>query len=575
MTLLHALSQFGSSLNATAGFDRRLIHSIIQISAEGTLQTPKPEPLFTVETRTGAKGKVTTRKKRGRQQIAPARTRTRADAPILFADSGDYTLGLGRDPDKAARRHAAYRELLDTCVAETADPLVKAVILFYESGGIDHLQAPDTPVEEDPWAQTFLFLVDGREPWANPEVADWWARYVSEGTVGGGEPRPCLVCGRSGPVARIEPEKIRPVPGANTAGAALVSINQPAFEWFGRKQGDVAPICQSCSAAYTRGLNTLVRSADHRFNVGKGVLLFWAEGVDEQPTVLKRLMDPTGDNDAVSDINAELRRLREGARSSGVNIARFHSVTLGGNAGRLTVVDWIDVPLADVLDAAQKWSARTQVDDRVDPIGIRVLAQSLLAPGEDIRGTDVSALLRAALLRRPLPAGVLSRCLQRCRVGMAQDDTRYHVTRPQAALLRLVLEPASSEEYAMLDETRTDTPYVLGRILALCGQVQWAALGVERVGTRYYGSASTRPASVFSTLIQGAHVHLANPESGRLVRLDQRLGATLNLIDEIPATLTLREQARFALGYFHERNHLRSPRDDAASESFESAQKES
>ena len=56
--------------------------------------------------------------------------------------------------------------------------------------------------------------------------------------------------GEFGPVQRLHP-KIKGVRGAQSSGASLVSFNLDAFESFGRRQGNNAPISEQAAFAYT------------------------------------------------------------------------------------------------------------------------------------------------------------------------------------------------------------------------------------------------------------------------------------------------------------------------------------
>ncbi|MCS7303469.1 MAG: type I-C CRISPR-associated protein Cas8c/Csd1, partial [Candidatus Kapabacteria bacterium] len=76
---------------------------------------------------------------------------------------------------------------------------------------------------------------------------------------------------------------------------------------------------------------------------------------------------------------------------------------------------------------------------------------------------------------------------------------------------------------------------------------------------RYYGSASSAPASVFGTLLRMAQVHLSKLRKENQARyLEQELHDAMP--DQFPATLTLKQQALFALGYYHQRAELYKPR---------------
>jgi CRISPR-associated protein Csd1 len=76
------------------------------------------------------------------------------------------------------------------------------------------------------------------------------------------------------------------------------------------------------------------------------------------------------------------------------------------------------------------------------------------------------------------------------------------------------------------------------------------------VSERFYGAASTAPASVFGRLIRGAQPHLARLERdrrGAYFGIQRDIEDVVQRIGAFPNILTLKDQGRFALGYYHQR----------------------
>ena len=109
-----------------------------------------------------------------------------------------------------------------------------------------------------------------------------------------------------------------------------------------------------------------------------------------------------------------------------------------------------------------------------------------------------------------------------------------------------------------LEPQHPSTAYHCGRLLAVIEEIQRAALPAVNatIVDRFYGAASSTPAVVFGTLLRGAQPHLAKLERdnrGAYVNLQQRLEEVCARIGDWPATLPLKEQALFSLGYYHQR----------------------
>ena len=105
--------------------------------------------------------------------------------------------------------------------------------------------------------------------------------------------------------------------------------------------------------------------------------------------------------------------------------------------------------------------------------------------------------------------------------------------------------------------------YLCGRLLAEIEAAQRAAIPGAKatVVDRFYGAASTAPASVFGNLLRGTQAHLGKlkrDRPGAYVGIQQRLEEIMSGLQAFPRTLSLDEQALFVLGYYHQRAHDRA-----------------
>ena len=114
-----------------------------------------------------------------------------------------------------------------------------------------------------------------------------------------------------------------------------------------------------------------------------------------------------------------------------------------------------------------------------------------------------------------------------------------------------------------LDPTNANPAYLCGRLLAVLEGIQRAAIPGAKatIVDRFFGTASSAPASVFGRLMRGAQPHLSklerdNPNAYRA--LQRRMEEVTTGLDSFPRTLTLEEQGLFSLGYYHQRAHDRA-----------------
>lgn len=108
----------------------------------------------------------------------------------------------------------------------------------------------------------------------------------------------------------------------------------------------------------------------------------------------------------------------------------------------------------------------------------------------------------------------------------------------------------------MLDPENHSPAYRLGRLFATLEKVQEeASPGLNAtIRERYYGAASSTPVSVFTTLLRLKNHHLAKlTNRGRAINFERLIGEIMGGLSDFPRHLTLPEQGRFALGYYHQR----------------------
>lgn len=112
-----------------------------------------------------------------------------------------------------------------------------------------------------------------------------------------------------------------------------------------------------------------------------------------------------------------------------------------------------------------------------------------------------------------------------------------------------------------LNPDSPEPAYHLGRLFAVIEQVQRAAQHPIKLNStvrdKFYTTASTAPASVFGTLFSNMKNNLTKLRKNRPSHaffFDKTVGDILNkMSDDWPKTLPLKEQARFTVGYYHQR----------------------
>lgn len=107
-----------------------------------------------------------------------------------------------------------------------------------------------------------------------------------------------------------------------------------------------------------------------------------------------------------------------------------------------------------------------------------------------------------------------------------------------------------------LDVTNTNPGYRLGRLFAVLEKIQEeASPGINAtIRDRFYGAASGTPVAAFPHLMKLKNHHLAKLENrGRAVNMEKIVGEIMDGLDDFPTHLSLQDQGRFAVGYYHQR----------------------
>ena len=532
------------------------VRYIIELDADGRLLNRQP---------TDTADPSSPRTRRGQRRLVPQIQRASGIKSFLLADKADYSLGhVGENgkPERVAACHAAFLDLLEICAVQTGEAAVGAVQHFLRSDPLAQLGLDDTFSPGD----TVTFRVDGAFPIDLPSVRAFWAAEndpaAKEAPV-----MQCLVCGERRPVLDRLQGKIKGVPGGQTSGTSIVSANADAFESYGLHASLIAPTCADCGERFTKAANDLLANERTRIIMGGMAFIFWTrDGVAFDLRTF--LSDPKPD-----DVKALFESVRKGGRVPDVDDTKFYATALSGSGGRAVVRDWLDTTVGEVKDHLAGWFSLQRIvgpyGEEPQPLGLYALAAATVRDAQkELAPPTPRSLLRSALTGTPLPPVLLYQAVRRNRAEQG-------ITRPRAALIKLVLlsNQTTDKEDSMvqLDQDNPRPAYRCGRLLAVLEQIQHQAIpsAGQTIVDRFFGTASSAPASVFGRLIRGAQPHLGKLQRdrrGAYVALQRRLEDVLAGLPAsgFPRVLTLEDQGVFALGYYHQRAFDRAQAREAA-----------
>lgn len=495
--------------------------------------------------------------KRGERVDVPDLVVSSGIRPKLLAQDAKYVLGIGKPevkPERVAECHRQFVDLTRLCAEATREPTVEAVLNFLDDWNPD-IDAVRLPGQFDP-GDNLTFRVGGVRPVDKASVKAFWADYTAN------EDAPvmtCLVTGRDGPVASRLPVKIKRIPDGQSSGTSLVSADKSAFYSYNLKNSLTSPISRDAGEKFGKALNHLLADEKSRLFIGPSAYVFWTRektGFD----FASFLSRPESE-----DVKLLLQSPVSGKERSGIEGDDFYALALSASGGRAVVRDWLETTVPEAQENLKRWfQAQRMVNSQGepgDPLGLFPLAAGAYRDANKEMTPQVpAALVRAAVNGGRVPEDLLARAVRRNR---ADGD----VSRQRAALMKLVLIYGGETVAETLEELNPrveDPAYHCGRLLAQLEELQKAAIpGVKAtIVDRYYGAASSTPASVFGTLMRNHNAHIGKIRKERPgvgVAIQDRIGEITEKIGVyFPNTLTMRQQAVFALGFYHQRAHNRS-----------------
>lgn len=522
--------------------------------------------------------------------------------PFFLCENAAYLLGL--DEKGGTAKFAATAELHRTVLGGCSSEAARAVLGYFERG--TQLDALSQETREAMGKGGFIALWFAPKPcyaWEDQDIQAAWEAYCSarsdknEGGVEG----VCSVTGERAPIARLFPQ-VTGFAGAQSSGASLVSFNMGAFESYGKKQAYNASISEDAAFKAGTALRFLVKDEYHRVRLGDTTVVFWADrAVAREDSMLQRFLAvhdikaeaSEGAEDSVTreELYATLRAIGRGRSTASFDLEnRYYLLGLSPNAARLSVRFFYTETFGTLARHFAEY-----LDDMA-MVGLKrfslagLLRQTgVLGEADNIPSTLVHAAYDAMLTGSLFPQSLMGAVLTRMRCDRGAKHSWD--TCERAALLKACLvrkrrksgqEPVNERERIMegLNESNTNTGYVLGRLFAYIERAQELASGGTLNATvrdKYIGTAATAPSRVFPLLLGNCcqnhlgKIRKSNP--GAAVNLEKQIEEVMMLLDTlqdvvIPKTLDADDQAAFYIGFYQQKyviwNRRRQKADDAA-----------
>jgi CRISPR-associated protein, csd1 family len=510
-------------------------------------------------------------------------TRSSGVSSNFLCDNSKYMLGFDKDGSskrvlecfQAAKEK--HLELLEQAEGEMA----ASIKAFFETWNPE--KEEEKLKESEIWEAltdggNLIFYMNGCEAQEDEEIKELWnEKQNSCDGEEGGNTGICLVTGKKAEISRIH-RTIKGVPGAQSSGAALVSFNAPAFESYGKEQSYNAPVGKYAEFAYTTALNYLLSQRNYTFQLGDTMVVYWAEnGQKAYQDVFSFALVPTVDNrETIREIFDCIKK-EQPIKVDDIEMdseQRFYILGLAPNAARLSVRFFYQDSFGKILEHISEHYERMKIVQPSWETREYMSIRDMLMETVNQNSRDKSPIpnmaamvMQAVLSGGRYPASLYTDTLIRIRADQGERKLSWGRTAILKAYLIRNTNWKEGVNYMGLNKENSEQPYLLGRLFAVLEFIQKDTNpGIKAtIRDRYFNSACATPASVFPILIKLMNSHIKKLERDNLgakISYENQLTEIMGKLDEFPRRLTLEEQGKFDLGYYHQVQDKYTKRED-------------
>lgn len=529
------------------------------------------------------------------------------DTPVLCPDIGSLANGKEKCNPIVEKRSVIFKDLLDqedktkvkrnfyyqvlkdgsdripefeVCVKMAEDE--KTLLLVVEALNENKIKGSDR----------ISFIVDGKKIVQAKCLKEWWDTYRKKFfDIEKKERSLCLITGEETvPMETVPPVNGLAVVGGHARGDALICFDKSAFCSYDQKKSVNAPVSENAFFAVKAALDHLLEHAPVLANM-KFVHWYEQNIEDNSDPILRAnfLGITMAENVDVEEDISEDDRTRE-ARIAEIQASKLvKSVTTGekipslsnqyticllsGVNGRVMIRQYERGSYEELQKNVALWNEQLELKDlngiqneKSKKLNARLLCL-LKKQNSDSKiwervGKELpeitQAIIGAIINGTPLPDVVAVRSLAYIRSQMlAKEENSISIQIPDATACQWLkvwlMRRKGAEIMSEYDSTHKSAAYHCGAAMAVHAAIQNVAMKNVNatIVQRYYSSASQMPALVLGQISRLSAYHLEKIENEWLRKqYEDTLNAVYCAIGkEIPATLTLEEQAYFALGY--------------------------
>ena len=475
--------------------------------------------------------------------------------------------------EKCQAQRSTFWRFIKFVANQTSDPAMESVARLQEQFQSEEFQerlANDVEQAGLKHSQlcTFAWEPDGGPLLLErPDVLAWWRAFYAADTDIQQAGLFRGVCQVTEEITAIAATSESPISGLASVGclptgAKILAGNVASAESYNQRDASGGMVSARGMNGFTRAINALIAgelpsSPRTAQRIAKVMFLFWTrEPVDSG---VNAIFEPSP-----KDVDDLLKSPHSGHESSAMRDTNdFYLLGVSGNSARVVVRDYLETPLHNLKHNLAQWFQDLRIADSskdgagkpTSLIPLWLLSVSTALDMDHVAPDTPSRLVHAAIHGGPISDSILSACLRRLR---AEGSAGFRT--PRMALIKLTLLRRNIHVTETLNPDDNHPAYVCGRLMAVFEQIQYAALGDvnANVTDKFFGTFSAAPAMLLGRLFSNAQNHLRKLRGGDkhrvFVSLDKLLTEVSGLLTAPPkGKLSLHDQGRFALGYYHEK----------------------
>lgn len=390
----------------------------------------------------------------------------------------------------------------------------------------------------------------------------------------------CGILGERLPAARIH-DKISGFPGGQSSGCVLVGMKESAFESYGKSQSYNSNVSEKAMKQYTKTLNALISDRRHYKKLGDLVILYFAISSDDSAECAW-LSDFLTDSPADAEQeNYELDRLMREVQQGKLNAlpehgfdpdVTFYIAGITPNATRLCQKFIVRDKFGAVVRHLAQFQQDLRIGDSTRQVSFRQIEKQLISPkstNDKVPPPLMTALMLAAINGTRYPEGLLASVIRRVKTDSDEENNHFiKLNDIRAGIIKACLNRKAKKEEIKLawDEQNLNPAYLCGGLFAVYEKIQLDASGGglnRTVKDAYFASACSRPASVLPKLAMLSQNHMRKLSEGSNIYYQRMIGGLMEgLAGAFPSTLSLDDQGRFIVGYYHMNRKLWEKKED-------------